>query len=96
MSLSSLPTAGCLDIPGSINASLAEEENSLDQNSRAFLDQAGIKPKNLHNCVKNPEANSVCERMHDNIGNILRVTTRTNPPASQAEVKQSVDNAIHG
>ena len=61
---------------------------------QSLLDQAGIKPKPT--TVKNPEANSVCERMHDTIGSILRVTTRTDPPANQAEAEQAVDNAIHG
>lgn len=44
--------------------------------------------------VKNPQANSVCERMHQSVGNSLRVLTTLNPPAGITQATQLVDTAI--
>jgi hypothetical protein len=44
--------------------------------------------------AKNPQANSVCERMHQTIGNTLRVLSTLNPPAGIANVIHLVDTAI--
>ncbi len=43
---------------------------------------------------KNPQANSICERMHQAVGNSLRVLKTLNPPAGIADAKQLVDTAI--
>mmetsp|Transcript_24155 Transcript_24155/g.44924 ORF Transcript_24155/g.44924 Transcript_24155/m.44924 type:complete len:177 (+) Transcript_24155:849-1379(+) len=43
---------------------------------------------------KNPQANSVCERMHQSIGNSLRVLSTMNPPNGITSAKQLVDSAI--
>ena len=43
---------------------------------------------------KNPRANSVCERMHQTIGNTLRVLSTLNPPEGIANARQLVDTAI--
>jgi transposase InsO family protein len=43
---------------------------------------------------KNPQANSVCERMHQTIGNSLRVLSTLNPPAGLQDALQLVDTAI--
>jgi transposase len=45
---------------------------------------------NIHNhptSVKNPQANAICKRMHQVVGNSLRAMSMMNPP-------QGVDSAI--
>ena len=44
--------------------------------------------------AKNPQANSVCERMHQTIGNTLRVLSTLNPPEGLEDALQLVDTAI--
>ncbi|KAG7355485.1 reverse transcriptase RNA-dependent DNA polymerase [Nitzschia inconspicua] len=44
--------------------------------------------------AKNPQANSVCERMHQAIGNALRVLSTMEPPRGHSSDKQLVDTAI--
>ena len=56
-----------------------------------------LRRHNIHaNCIsaKNPQANSVCERMHQVVGNTLRVLSTLNPPAGVADANQLVDTAI--
>lgn len=43
---------------------------------------------------KNPQANSVCERMHQAIGNSLRVLSTLQIPAGAVDANQLVDTAI--
>jgi transposase InsO family protein len=43
---------------------------------------------------KNPQANAICERMHQVVGNSLRVLSTMNPPAGITEANQLVDTAI--
>ena len=44
--------------------------------------------------AKNPQANSVCERMHQVIGNALRALSTLNPPAGAEDANQLMDTAI--
>jgi transposase InsO family protein len=44
--------------------------------------------------AKNPQANSVCERMHQAIGNTLRVLSTLDPPRGVGNAKQLIDTAI--
>jgi transposase InsO family protein len=44
--------------------------------------------------AKNPQANSVCERMHQAIGNTLRVLSTLDPPRGVANAKQLIETAI--
>ncbi|MEL6805945.1 MAG: hypothetical protein AAFO91_19450, partial [Bacteroidota bacterium] len=44
--------------------------------------------------AKNPQANSICERMHQTVGNTLRVLSTMNPPEGLAHANQLVDTAI--
>jgi transposase InsO family protein len=44
--------------------------------------------------AKNPQANSVCERMHQSIGNTLRVLSTLEKPRGVNSAKQLVDTAI--
>ena len=43
---------------------------------------------------KNPQANSICERMHQAVGNSLRVLTTLNPPAGIDTANQLVETAL--
>ena len=43
---------------------------------------------------KNSQANSICERMHQAVGNTLRVFATLEPPAGLAAAHQLVDTAI--
>ena len=49
--------------------------------------------------VKNPQANAVCERMHQTVGNILRTTLVAQPPqtidAARAAIIYAVSTAVH-
>ena len=44
--------------------------------------------------VKNPQANSICERMHQTVGDILRVMCHTHPPENINTANQMIDNAL--
>ena len=44
--------------------------------------------------AKNPQANAVCERMHQSVGNTLRVLWDTQPPQGINDAVQLVDTAI--
>ena len=59
---------------------------------RALLNQAGIKSKAT--TVKNPQANSVCERMHKTVADILRTLTKEKPPKDAEEACKYIDNSI--
>jgi transposase InsO family protein len=43
---------------------------------------------------KNPQGNSICERMHQAIGNSLRVLRTLNPPAGAEDALRQLDTAI--
>ena len=43
---------------------------------------------------RNPTANSICERMHQTVGNILRTLLHTNPPRTVSEANDMVDSAL--
>ena len=42
----------------------------------------------------NPQANSICERMHREVGNILRCLIHSSPPRTLADAKAQVDSAL--
>jgi len=42
----------------------------------------------------NPQANSICERMHQTVGNVLRTILHTNPPTDIEQAKDIVDDAL--
>ena len=56
------------------------------------LQQWGIK--NVPTTSRNPQANSVCERMHQTVGNILRTYIHTHPPRNLTEARALVDKAL--
>ncbi len=44
--------------------------------------------------AKNPQSNSVCERMHQTVGNVLRTLLHGNPLQNIANAAQHVDEAL--
>ena len=44
--------------------------------------------------AKNPQANSVCERVHQCVGNTLRILSSTQPPAGIQDAEHLVDTAL--
>jgi hypothetical protein len=50
----------------------------------------------LSHCTttKNPQANAICERMHQSVGNSLRVLKQWNPPAGLNDAHALVDAAL--
>ena len=57
-----------------------------------MLAQNGIRRQPIS--TKNPQANSICERMHQTIGNSLRAMSNMNPPQDVETVNQMIDTAI--
>jgi transposase InsO family protein len=51
-----------------------------------------IRPRPI--TTKNPQANSICERMHQTIGNNLRAMVALNPPQGVETANQMVDTAL--
>ena len=44
--------------------------------------------------AKNPQANSICERMHQTVGNMLRATMSLNPPIGADNANWMVDSIL--
>ena len=65
-----------------------------------FLGPGFQRVLNRHNIqrsptgVKNPQANSIVERLHQSIANSLRVLTYAHPPRSQAEIDDLINTAL--
>ena len=57
-----------------------------------MLQRNNIKARPI--LAKNPQANAICERMHQSIGNTLRVFNTLKPPAGITNTQQLVDTAI--
>ena len=59
-----------------------------------LLNQYGVK--SVPTTVKNPQANAVCERVHQTIANVLRATlhTRTDVGNEEFNEEQLIDNAL--
>jgi len=55
---------------------------------------AYLVPNVVKQVYKNPQSNSVCERMHQAIGNTLRVLSTMEPPQGAIHAEQIVDTAI--
>ncbi len=50
--------------------------------------------KDVCTSVKNPQANAVCERMHQTVGNVLRTLLHSEPPQNITTAKEFVDEAL--
>ena len=64
----------------------------MGDNFQTLLRRWGIR--NAPISVRNPQANAVCERMHQTVGNILRTLLRTNPPQDVRNAEHVIDYAL--
>lgn len=59
---------------------------------QALLARLGIE--NVPTLPRNPQANSICERMHQVVGNALRTHLHGHPPSSDLEAKQIMEVSL--
>ena len=57
-----------------------------------MLNRYGIRPRPTTS--KNPQANSICERIHQSVGNMLRALRNMHPPEGIEDATQLVDTAV--
>jgi len=57
-----------------------------------FLDKCNVK--DVPTTSRNPQANSICERMHQSVGNILRTLLHGDPPENVSKANDMVDEAL--
>ena len=50
--------------------------------------------KDVQTTSKNPQSNSVCERMHQTVGNVLRTHLHSNPPQNMTQARDIIDEAL--
>ena len=50
--------------------------------------------KDIQSTAKNPQSNSICERMHQTVGNILRTVLYSNPPQNMTQARDIIDQAL--
>jgi transposase InsO family protein len=100
----------CIDTPSAANAAWAFEMAWLfryphpvrvihDQGNefqgmdfQILLQQYVIE--DVPTSVQNPQANAVCEQMHQVVGNILRTLLHSNPPANLIDVRTMVEYCL--
>lgn len=56
------------------------------------LEVLGIK--DVPTTSRNPQANAICERMHQTVGNMLRTMLKSNPPQNLQEANDILDQAL--
>jgi len=59
---------------------------------QSMLNRHNIDARSI--TTKNPQANAICERMHQTVGNSLRAMARLNPPDGVTTANQMVDTAL--
>jgi transposase InsO family protein len=64
----------------------------MGDNFQSLLQRWGIR--NAPISVRNPQANAVCKRMHQTVGNILLTLIHTNPPQVVQNAEQVIDYAL--
>ena len=52
------------------------------------------KIKDVTTTAKNPQANAICERMHQTVGNVLRVLLHGEPPPNITRARDLIDEAL--
>ena len=67
-------------------------KNLVVNEFQTLLNQNTIKP--MSTTVKNPQSNGMCERMHQTVGNALRIIMRTKNLTPQQQVEQITDNVL--
>jgi hypothetical protein len=50
--------------------------------------------KDVQSTCKNLQSNSICEHMHQTVGNVLRVLLYNNPPQNMTQARDIVDQAL--
>ena len=50
--------------------------------------------KDVQSTAKNPQSNSICEQMHQTVGNVLRTYLYSNPPQNMTQAKYIIDQAL--
>jgi len=50
--------------------------------------------KDASSTSKNPQSNSICERMHQTVGNVLRTLLYGNPPKTMTKAREILDSAL--
>ena len=50
--------------------------------------------KDVQLATKNPQSNSICERMHQTVENILRTILYSSPPCNMTQARDIVDQAL--
>ena len=50
--------------------------------------------KDVQSTAKNPQSNSICERMHQTVGNVLRTLLYSNPPQNMTQAREIIDQAL--
>ena len=50
--------------------------------------------KDIPTTSRNPQANSICEQMHQSVGNILRTLLHGNPPENVSKAHELIDEAL--
>jgi hypothetical protein len=59
---------------------------------QTLLENCGIK--DVCTSAKSSQANAVCERMHQTVGNVLRTLLHSEPPQNITTAKEFVDEAL--
>ena len=80
------PTAGYPDTLGLQEWSITMEESTLVGNFKHI--------RSVPTTVKNPQLNAIIERLHQTMGDILRVMLHINPSNDKNDANQIVDNAL--
>ena len=57
-----------------------------------FLDKCNVK--DMPTTSRNPQANSICERMHQSVGNILQTLLHGDPPKDVSRAKELIDKSL--
>ena len=55
---------------------------------------AALSVKDAQSTSKNPQSNSICERMHQTVANVLRTLLYSNPPKNMTQAKDIMDDAL--
>ena len=50
--------------------------------------------KDVTTTVKNPQANAICERLHQSISNSLRTMIHTYPPNNMDQINDIIDTCL--
>jgi transposase InsO family protein len=64
----------------------------MGANFQRMLQRFGIK--DVPTSVRNPQSNSICERLHQSVGNALRVYLNQATPHNVGNIAELVDSAL--